>query len=233
MSPKELFQSGNLKDAIQALGALLRDNPADAKSRTFLFELLCFTGEYDRAEKHLNVLASGNGQAEMGAVLYLSAIHAARERESMFEKSTFPTEAVPPSPKGTINGVPFESVEDVDPRIGARLEIFAAGAYLWIPFIHIEAIEFEAPKRLRDTLWAPAIVRAGPSFKGQELGQVLIPVISPQSCKNPNGHIALGRATEWVERENADAVPIGLKMLSVDGEEFSFLEIRNLEFAVE
>jgi type VI secretion system protein ImpE len=227
-SPKELFQSGNLKEAIQALGALLRDNPADAKSRTFLFELLCFTGEYDRAEKHLNVLAGENGQAEMGAVLYLSAIHAARERETMFEKSTFPTEEVPSSLKGTLNGEPFESVVDADPRLGARLELFAAGAYLWIPFVHIESIELEAPKRLRDTLWAPAIVRTGPSFKGQELGQVLLPVISPLSCKNSHGNIALGRATEWV-----DSVPVGLKMLDVDGEEFPFLEIRNLEFAVE
>jgi type VI secretion system protein ImpE len=233
MSAKELFQSGNIKDAIAALGALLRDNPADAKSRTFLFELLCFAGEYDRAEKHLNVLASGNGQAEMGAVLYLSAIHAERERESMFEMRTFPTESVPPSPRGTLNGEPFESLEDADPRLGSRLELFAAGAYLWIPFLHIEAIELEAPKRLRDTLWAPAIVRTGPSFKGQELGQVLIPVISPLSYKCPNGNLALGRATEWVDDENYESVPLGQKMLLVDGEEFPFLEIRKLEFAVD
>ncbi len=232
-SPKELFHSGHLKEAITALGALLRDNPADARSRTFLFELLCFAGEYDRAEKHLNVLATGSGQAEMGAVLYLSAIHAAREREAMFEKGTFPTEAVPLSLKGTLNGEPFEAVEDTDPRLGARLELFAAGAYLWIPFVHIESIQIEAPKRLRDTLWAPAIVRTGPSFKGQELGEVLIPVISPSSCHNPNGNIALGRATEWLEVDGGDPVPVGLKMLSVDGEEFSYLEIRNLEFAVE
>jgi type VI secretion system protein ImpE len=231
-SAKELFQSGNIKEAIQALGALLRDNPADAKSRTFLFELLCFAGEYDRAEKHLNVLASGSGQSEMGAVLYLSAIHAAREREVMFEKGTFPTEEVPPSPKGTLNGKPFESVEDADPRLGARLELFAAGAYLWIPFIHIESIELEAPHKLRDTLWAPAILRTGPSFKGQELGQVLLPVVSPLSCKNPDGNIALGRATEWVE-SGGDAYPVGLKMLLVDDEEVPFLEIRKLEFAVE
>lgn len=230
MSAKELFQSGNIKDAIQALGAQLRDNPADAKSRTFLFELLCFAGEYDRAEKHLNVLASGSGSAEMGAVLYLSAIHAAREREQMFEKATYPTESVDPSLKGTLNGEPFESVEDSDPRIGPRLELFAAGAYLWIPFIHLESIEMEKPRRLRDTLWAPAIVRTGPSFKGQELGEVLLPVISPLSCKSQNGNLALGRATEWHETEDG-AFPLGLKTLLVDGEDFSFLEIRKLEFA--
>jgi type VI secretion system protein ImpE len=232
MSAKELFQSGNIKDAVQALGAHLRDNPADAKSRTFLFELLCFAGEYDRAEKHLNVLASDSGNAEMGAVLYLSAIHAERERQTMFEKRTYPTETVPPSPKGTLNGQPFESLEDADPRLGPRLELFAAGAYLWIPLVHIESIELEAPKRLRDTLWAPAIVRTGPSFKGQELGQVLLPVISPLSYKSSDGNLALGRATEWIETDG-EAVPVGQKMLMVDGEDFPFLEIRKLEFAVD
>ena len=54
---KELFQAGRVSDAIAALGAWLRDNPTDAKRRTFLFELLCFAGEYDRAQKHLDVLA--------------------------------------------------------------------------------------------------------------------------------------------------------------------------------
>src|SRR5438067_2530028 len=57
MNSLELFRSGKLNDAVQALGAELRSNPLDAKRRTFLFELLCFSGDYDRAEKHLAVLA--------------------------------------------------------------------------------------------------------------------------------------------------------------------------------
>ena len=57
---KQLFQAGQLNEAVRALGAEVRDNPTDAQRRTFLFELLCFSGEYDRAEKHLNVLADGN-----------------------------------------------------------------------------------------------------------------------------------------------------------------------------
>jgi type VI secretion system protein ImpE len=148
----------------------------------------------------------------------------------MFETRDFPTAPAAPSRKGALNGHPFESIEDADSRLGPRLELFAAGAYLWIPFIHIESIEIEAPRRLRDTLWAPAIVRTGHSFKDQELGQVLLPVISPLSCKRQNGNLQLGRATEWVDSEDGESVPLGQKMLSVDGEDFPFLEIRNLEF---
>ena len=49
MTAQSLFQAGRLDDAIGALSAELRDNPTDAQRRTFLFELLCFAGNYDRA----------------------------------------------------------------------------------------------------------------------------------------------------------------------------------------
>ena len=67
MNPTELFRAGKLKESIQALGAELRDHPGDVKRRTFLFELLCFSGDYSRAEKHLNLLAQAGPDAEMGA----------------------------------------------------------------------------------------------------------------------------------------------------------------------
>jgi type VI secretion system protein ImpE len=235
MTARELFQHGQLREAIQALGIEVRDNPTDAKRRIFLFELLAFAGEYDRAEKHLNVLASENNEAEMGAVLYFSAIHAERLRQEMFQKRDYPQTIVPETAprKGTLNGQPFESIEDSDPRLGHRLEVFAAGAYLWIPLAHVESLEVEAPKRLRDTLWMPAILRTGPAFDGQELGQVLVPAISPLSCKHANGNLQLGRATEWEETEDGQTVPVGQKTLDVDGEDFPFLEIRKLEFAAD
>src|SRR6185369_6991096 len=157
MAAQELFRAGKLNEAVQALGAEVRDNPTDVRRRTFLFELLCFQGEYDRAEKHLNVLAGDKPDAQMGAVLYFSALHAERLRHDLFAKKDYPSAPVSDTPRGgTLNGQPFESFEDADPRIGARLEMFAAGAYLWIPMEHIEAIETEAPKRLRDLLWIPA-----------------------------------------------------------------------------
>jgi len=51
MTATDLFQAGRLDEAVLALGVELRRDPTDSKRRTFLFELLCFSGEYDRAEK--------------------------------------------------------------------------------------------------------------------------------------------------------------------------------------
>ena len=234
MKAKQLFQSGQLDEAVQALNAELREDPTDVQRRTFLFELLCFSGDYDRAEKQLNILAGGNSHTEMGAVLYHSALHAERLRQQMFRDKDYPglaESAEAESRSGTLNGQPFDELEDADPRIGPRLELFAAGAYLWIPFEHIVSIEMEAPKRLRDTLWIPALVRTGPAFRGKELGEVLVPAISPLSWKNADDSLRLGRSTEWQKSESGVPIPLGQKVLMVDGEDFPFLEIRRLDFS--
>jgi type VI secretion system protein ImpE len=231
MTAKELFQAGKLNEAIEALGVEVRDNPTDARRRTFLFELLCFKGEYDRAEKHLNILADATPDSRVGAVLYFSALHAERLRQDLFQKKDYPVTPVAGNPRGgTINGQPFESLEDADPRVGPRLELFAAGAYLWIPFEHIESIEMEAPKRLRDLLWAPALVRTGPAFKETELGEVLLPVLAPFSWKNADDDVKLGRSTVWIEEDGDSRLPAGQRMFSVDDEDFPLLEIRKIEF---
>jgi type VI secretion system protein ImpE len=233
MKAQELFQAGKLDEAVQALGAELRENPADAKRRTFLFELLCFSGEFQRAEKQLDVLASNGQAAEMGAMLYRAALHAERIRQTIFEQKDYPASGpAPDAPEaGTINGKPFTFFSDADPRLGARLEVFAAGDYLWIPLADISSIELQAPKRLRDLLWAPAIVRTGPAFKGKELGEVLLPVISPLSWRHADDEVRLGRSTEWQDDGSGNVIPIGQKMFAVDEDEVPILDIRKLEFA--
>jgi type VI secretion system protein ImpE len=149
----------------------------------------------------------------------------------MFEKQEFPKAAAAPSPAGTLNGKPFQSIADADPEVGSRLEVYAAGAYLWIPFQHIASVNIEPPKKLRDTLWTPAYVLTGPSFQGTDIGQVIIPAIYPFSWKSDDQSVWLGRSTEWVADDEGHDFPIGQKTFIVDGEEVPLLEIRSLEFA--
>lgn len=234
MNATELFRAGKLMEAVQALSAELRDHPTDAKRRTFLFELLCFAGDYDRAEKHLHVLSQGGPSTEMGALLYRGVLAAERARQETFLKREYtagPAQA--PAFSGTVNGKPFETLSDADPRIGARLETFAAGTYVWIPFGHIASIEIAPPRRLRDLLWIPAMVRTGPGFKGTELGEVLIPVLSPLSWRHADDEVRLGHATVWEETEDGEEIPAGQKMLLVDGEEIPLLEVRSVRIAAQ
>lgn len=229
MTATDLFQAGRLDEAVQALGVDLRSDPTDSKRRTFLFELLCFSGEYDRAEKQLDILADSSHEAAMGSLLYRSALQAERTRRRMFESGEFPRGEAPPIP-GQLDERQCESIEDADPRLGARLEVYAAGAYLWIPFEHIASVEIQPPTRLRDLLWIPAMLHTGPAFKGRELGEVLLPVLTPLAWKQPNGAVRLGRQTEWQETPDAQTIPAGQKMFLADGEEYPILEVRRLQF---
>jgi type VI secretion system protein ImpE len=233
MTPRQLFDSGKLADALRVLTAEVRDNPTDAARRTFLFELLCFTGEYDRAEKHLDLLSGASQGASLGGLLYRAALHAERLRHEMFANKQFPVESAPSSNGvhgGVLNGDSFAAFSDADPRIGSRLEVFAAGSYLWIPFEHIESIEMAPPRRLRDLLWAPAIIRTGPAFKTRELGEVFVPVLAPYTSKHADDLVRLGRATVWETDDAGDAVPFGQKLFLVDDQEIPLLEVRSLTF---
>ena len=233
MSVQELFRAGKLQESIQALGAELRDHPADTKRRTFLFELLCFAGDYARAEKHLNLLSDANADAAIGALVYRSAVSAERKRRAFFEGKQYQQAAAQPVQRsGKLNGEAFQTIEDIDPRIGARLEVFIAGEYVWLPMAHVGTLQMEAPRFLRDLLWSSATVAASSSMQGQDFGEVLLPILYPFSSQHERDDVKLGRETDWVlAEEDPIEIPYGQKMLVLDGERsVPFLEIRTLEF---
>jgi len=229
VNPQELFRAGRLNEAVEALIAEVRDDPTDVRRRTFLFELLCFAGQWDRAEKQLDVLSQRGRDAAMGTLLYRSALHAERVRQEMFTTGSFPSGPPPRPVSGTLNGSPFQSLTDADPRIGARLELFAAGQYTWIPLEQIASVRMQAPQRLRDLLWAPAAVRTSPDFRGIELGEVLVPALAPLSWMHHDDGVRLGRVTAYEPLPENGEAPIGQKLLLVDGEEFPILELRELD----
>jgi len=230
MDALSLYRAGQLQPAIEALGGELRKQPLDTRRRTFLFELLCFAGEYDRAAKQLDILSDASKEAAAGAMLYRSALHAERTRQEMFAKDELPMGTEHPSSSGQLNGTDFAELSDADPRIGANLEAFIAGSYTWIPYGYIESIETEAPRRLRDLLWIPAVLHTTADFRLQDLGEVLLPVIAPLSWKHPDDTVRLGRETVWQDDAKYGEVPLGQKMLRYGDEEQPFLEMRRLSF---
>ncbi|HWY67379.1 MAG TPA: type VI secretion system accessory protein TagJ [Terriglobales bacterium] len=230
MTAAELFRAGRLQQAIEALGEEVRNAPLDAKRRTFLFELLCFAGEYDRAEKHLSILADSSQAAGMGALLYRSALHAERERQQMFADRKFPMAHKVPLRSISRGGEFGQAFGDADPRIGGALELFVAGSYTWVALEQIARIEIPKPKRLRDLLWTPAIVTTTPEYKAMELGEVLVPAISPLSWQNQDDDVRLGRTTVWIEDETYADVPVGQKLFVLDGQEIPILELGTIEF---
>ncbi|MEZ5361999.1 MAG: hypothetical protein R2748_06540 [Bryobacterales bacterium] len=139
MSAAELLKQAKLGQAIDEVSVALRQDPTDKQARTFLFELLCFTGDLDRANKHLELVAHDSKESKTGGLLYHAALQAERTRQDAFEgkleggPSLDTDKPAQAKVKGTFNGAPFEAIGDSDPRIGGQLEVIAGLDYLWVP----------------------------------------------------------------------------------------------------
>jgi type VI secretion system protein ImpE len=227
VSAQQLYQAGRMDDALRSLADTLRADPTDVRSRTFLFELLCFAGEYDRAARHLDVIADSSSEAAMGALVYQSALHAERTRQDMFLAGL-----VPPPPTaavaGLLNGQRFSSIADADPRIGPRLEVFAAGQYTLLPFAQLAELRIEEPRLLRDLLWPTGRPRASAAMRDFEFGEVLVPALAPLSWRHEDWQVRLGREVAWEVLADGSETPVGPKLLRVDDELVPILDVREL-----
>ena len=83
-TPKELFDAGRLDAAIEALTQEVREAPADPQKRTFLYELLSFAGDWDRAEKQILAAVGADAQSQMAAAVYRGLLQAERDRARVF-----------------------------------------------------------------------------------------------------------------------------------------------------
>ena len=87
MDAKQLFDNGNLQGAISQLTADVKANPLDLRNRIFLFELLCFMGDFQRAERQLDAVAqvSGDATVELGIEIYRGILRAEASRRQLFQ----------------------------------------------------------------------------------------------------------------------------------------------------
>lgn len=84
MTPEELLKSGDLGATLTALQDKVRADPANAKLRIFLFQLLCVLGDWKRAITQLKLSAEMDEAATMMARTYREAIICEVFREKVF-----------------------------------------------------------------------------------------------------------------------------------------------------
>ena len=84
MTPEDHLKAGDPAAALEALQALVRAKPADAKLRIFLFQLLCVIGDWNRAIRQLKVCGELDPGALQMAQAYREAIICEVYREKVF-----------------------------------------------------------------------------------------------------------------------------------------------------
>jgi type VI secretion system protein ImpE len=263
MQAKELFARGQLSAAIEQLNAEIRSHPTDVQRRTFLFELLCFAGEYQRAERQLDVLARQGSTAAIGTQVYRHILLAEQARSRLLTDGLGPDFLgdVPPhihlhlhalnhlradSP-GEARAL-LEQAAHTRPRLhgslqGQRFEDFRDGDDILAPVLevilqaHYVWVPFEQIKRLE--VAAPQHLRdllwipATLELHTGPVGHVFLPVLYAGSSQHVDERIKLGRMTDWQSMGAGLMRGLGRHMFLVGDEDTTLLEVRDIEFQVE
>ncbi len=95
---RELLRSGDSRAALEQLKQEVRKAPRDARLRTFLFQLFCVFGEWDRALTQLTVTAELNPMAMPMLQAYRAAIRCEILRGKIFSGERTPTVFGDPEP---------------------------------------------------------------------------------------------------------------------------------------
>ncbi|MGF1688520.1 protein of avirulence locus ImpE [Photobacterium japonica] len=77
---KALLQEAKLSEAITYVATQLKDNPEDIELRSSFIELLCIDGQFERADKQLNLLIKQYPDCLVGAVNIRQLLRAAQSR---------------------------------------------------------------------------------------------------------------------------------------------------------
>src|SRR5213593_2704345 len=84
MDADDHLREGRLDECLATLQQTVRSQPADARSRAFLFELLFVLGQWERAANQLEVLANLNADTLLLARLYQTVIQCEVLRGEVF-----------------------------------------------------------------------------------------------------------------------------------------------------
>lgn len=83
MTATGLFKAGQLAAAVDAQLADVKAHPADDGKRIFLFELLLFTGDINRAAKQLDVVRADTPEMAVAVAGYREVVAAERKRRGL------------------------------------------------------------------------------------------------------------------------------------------------------
>lgn len=99
MNAKELYEAGQLDEAIAAAAAEVRRAPTNTAARNLLCELLCFAGQWERADKQAEAISLDDPRAAMAVTLLRHLIRAETARHDFYEHGRLPDFLEAPSPR--------------------------------------------------------------------------------------------------------------------------------------
>src|SRR6266700_4141549 len=90
MNASNLFKQGKLQEAVDAQLKLVKEKPADHGQRLFLFELLAFAGDLDRAQRQIDAVQYGELELDAAVLAYRKILDSEKARRRLFSESLKP-----------------------------------------------------------------------------------------------------------------------------------------------
>jgi len=260
MNARDLIRAGRLSEARTQLTEEVKSAPSDFHRRTLLFQVLCFFGEWDKAERHLEAISAQDLEAEIGVQVYKNLIHAEKERRNVMKLASRPAFVTETPPflemyfaawekligkKTEEAGELYAEIEAKRPLISGTLDGQNFDGFrdldTFLSFF-FEAIVHER------YIWIPAeSVRELSVSPPKTLFDLLwstanvttwdglsmncyFPVLYPDSFLHEDDRVKLGRMTEWTSLGGSFFKGMGQHLFQIGEEEIPILEIRNISF---
>jgi type VI secretion system protein ImpE len=96
MNASELFKASKLKEAIEAQTQAVKASPTDPGLRLFLFELLAFAGDLDRARRQIEAVTYDDPDQVAMLQRYKKLLDSEAERRKMFDEGIMPSFFIDP-----------------------------------------------------------------------------------------------------------------------------------------
>lgn len=259
-SIKDLIKEGRLAEARANLVAAVKNHPNDTAARTLLFQVLLFLGEWDKAQRHLELLADFDANMAGAGPLYSNLLKCERERLEVVSFRALPS-FLPATPTyfedyyqacqqlqsdGDGAGKDrFDAMEMRIPQVAGTINGAAFSGMRNTDDVLAFALEVFAHDRY---LWVPfEAIREIVVTPPQSLLDLLwipasittwgglsmngfLPVLYPESWKHDNEQVRMGRMTDWSAPCGDCVRGVGQQVFVFGDRDVAILEWKDIQF---
>ncbi len=259
MSASELYKEGKLADAIAAQTNEVKAHPGDHARRLFLFELLSFAGEWDKAKRQIDAIKYDEMEVDAAVTKYARLVDAEIARRRLFTDGQKPDFLADPPESVTLRLDAVNRIREGNLAEAAEL-IQRADEKAPTSKGTLDGKPFDSFRDADDLFgnvlevmahgqyyWVPlelieSLAMNPPKYPRDliwiparletttQSGEVFLPASYPGSHEHDDDNIKLGRMTDWKEPEVGPVQGVGLRTFLVGEDGVAILELRQLQF---
>jgi type VI secretion system protein ImpE len=260
MDAKDLIKAGKLSEARSQLVEDVKSSPANLNSRTLLFQVQAYAGEWDKARRQLEVITTQDANRETGVQVYLNLIQAETERIEVFQHKRSPS-FLPETPAyfeqyhaawQKLTDQEFEAAESIFSEIRDRCakitgtlngkeftgfsETDTRLTCFLEAFVHERYVWLPLEMLRELTLPEPQTLldllwaSAQITMHGGLTLNCFLPVLYPDSFQHEDDRLKLGRMTDWTDLGSGFHQGFGQHVYQVGDDDVAILEIREAVF---